>query len=289
MPSVLDTKINSYALERGIEFNEPYTITPTRTGTNPTTASWTAPTVKPIHITNDSPLGGSGCWEIAQSNLAASNSYYRAIGASTTELLGISDLNYSAGVWFKYTSLPTGTITGASSIISVQSNNGGFQVLTNGSSHATRPNHLSLSLGSGSLFSIIGTQIQVNTWYYLAVTRDGTGTSNYKIYLNGILVGTTTNTGTTVPNTLGFGSSGTTSSSPATLRFSNFYFAPLSVIGPTQISEIWTAGNTSPYTRTVRYFNGTSWVDSSAQKVWNGTAWVDWNAKRFDGSTWVTI
>lgn len=42
-------------------------------------------------------------------------------------------------------------------------------------------------------------------------------------------------------------------------------------------------------TRTVKYFNGTSWVDSIGQKVWNGTAWVDWNAKRFDGSNWVVV
>jgi hypothetical protein len=41
--------------------------------------------------------------------------------------------------------------------------------------------------------------------------------------------------------------------------------------------------------RIVRYFNGTNWVDSSAQKVWNGTAWVDWTAQRYDGSAWVTI
>lgn len=41
--------------------------------------------------------------------------------------------------------------------------------------------------------------------------------------------------------------------------------------------------------RIVRYFNGTSWVDSTAQKVWNGTAWVDWTAQRYDGSNWVVV
>jgi hypothetical protein len=71
-------------------------------------------------------------------------------------------------------------------------------------------------------------------------------------------------------------------------NISNSYYTTSSVVGPTQIAEIYTAGlGTVP--RTVKYYNGTAWVDSIGQKVWNGTAWVDWNAKRFDGTSWVTI
>lgn len=39
----------------------------------------------------------------------------------------------------------------------------------------------------------------------------------------------------------------------------------------------------------IKYYDGTSWQTSSAQKVWNGSAWIDWSKKYYDGSQWVTI
>lgn len=39
----------------------------------------------------------------------------------------------------------------------------------------------------------------------------------------------------------------------------------------------------------VRYWNGTAWVDSSAQKVWNGTAWIDWDHKYWNGTQWISL
>ena len=55
------------------------------------------------------------------------------------------------------------------------------------------------------------------------------------------------------------------------------------------IADIYNAGITAPSVRTVKYYDGSSWQTSSAQKVWNGTAWVDWTAKRFDGSAWINV
>lgn len=39
----------------------------------------------------------------------------------------------------------------------------------------------------------------------------------------------------------------------------------------------------------VKYWDGSAWVDSSAQKVWNGTAWIDWTKSYWDGTQWVSI
>lgn len=242
--SALNDKINSYALNRGIEFNEAFTTTPIRTGTSPLAPAWTAPTTKPTFISTDGPLGGSGCWEIAQTTLSGTNAYFRAASSSTTELSSLSDLDYSVGLWFNYKLLPAGTGTGSCSILNISSVQGGFQLFINGSDHTTNPSKLYLSLGTGSLTTLDPAIIQ-DTWNYVAITRTGTGTNNYKIYLNGTLIGTTTNSGTSLPNTISFGSAGTTSSALATLRVSNFYIAPTSEINETQIAEIWTAGSTS--------------------------------------------
>lgn len=55
-----------------------------------------------------------------------------------------------------------------------------------------------------------------------------------------------------------------------------------------EIGEHFIAGK-DYVSRTVKYYDGTTWQTSSGQKVWNGTAWVDWTANRFDGTAWVSI
>jgi hypothetical protein len=246
MASALNTKINSYSLDRGIEFSQAFTTTPTRTGTSPLATAWSTPATLPTYVSTDGPVGGSGCWEISQNTVSGSNAYFRATSSSTTEVVGLGDLDYSVGVWFKYISVPGGSTGLSNSILNISSNQGGFQIGINGSTHATLPSRLYLSLGSGSIN--VGPAIISNVWNYVAVTRSGSGTNNYKLYLNGSLIGTTTNAGATAPNTISFGSSGTISGANATLRFSNFYIAPTAQIDATQIGEIWTVGSSSSST-----------------------------------------
>ena len=107
-----------------------------------------------------------------------------------------------------------------------------------------------------------------------------------------MLVGSETNTNlTATPSRLAIGNqSGGNFGNPYWWA-SNFHYASASVLGPTEIAEIWAVGsgqNQTP-TRTVKYYNGTDWVNSSGQKIYNGTAWVDWNAKRFNGTDWVVV
>lgn len=39
----------------------------------------------------------------------------------------------------------------------------------------------------------------------------------------------------------------------------------------------------------VKYWDGDSWNDSSAQKVWNGTAWIDWDHRYWNGTQWISL
>lgn len=60
---------------------------------------------------------------------------------------------------------------------------------------------------------------------------------------------------------------------------------------PQEISDNFDATKAKYYgaPRTVKYYDGTTWQTSSAQKVYNGTNWIDWDAKRWDGTNWVTV
>ena len=285
MPSNLHNKINSYAIERGISMDEAWSVSPTRTGTNPI-ATFTTNTGTKISYSTDGPIGGNGSWSVPYNITTANNGFLTNTTASTTELLGIFDNDWSIGFWFKIPVLPPATANTAVSLLTLGGGGqGGVIINITGSAHATNPSQLMFDTANN--FTYNGTTINANTWYYLAVTRAGSGNNNHKIYLNGTEVKTFYDPGTgTTQQTFTIGSSAARGSN-GTFYISNYYLAPTSVIGPTQIAEIWSAGSTLP--RTVKYFNGTSWVNSSAQKVWNGTAWVDWNAKRFDGSAWVNV
>lgn len=60
---------------------------------------------------------------------------------------------------------------------------------------------------------------------------------------------------------------------------------------PQEISDNFDATKAKYYgaPRTVKYYDGTTWQTSSAQKVYNGTNWIDWDAKRWDGVYWTTV
>lgn len=289
MASVLNTKINSYALERGIEFDSAYPTTGPfigpRTGTNPLGNFTKNTTGNIVWEPTIGPIGGSGSWKLQVSTTNATNSYVRGTVAAATELAGVADKNWSTGFWFKLDTLPTGTSLSNFPILLFGDSSTGFNAHISGTSTGNPAKLYIQQLGIGGISGLHPNSLVVNRWYYFAATRNNTA---MRFYLDGTFLfeGYTSSTGTASTLMWGETSARTFTGS---WNISNYYLAPLSAIGPTQISEIWTVGSTPPSTRTVKYFNGTDWVNSSAQKVYNGTAWVDWNAKRFDGSTWVNV
>jgi hypothetical protein len=290
MASALNTKINSYALERGIEFDSAYPTTSPyispRTGTNPF-GNWTKnQTANIVWEPTVGPAGGSGSWKLQISTVTATESWVRGTVATNSELLGVADKNWSTGFWFKLDTLPTGTSTSAMTLHHFGDSGGGYIAYISGTNSSNPGKIYIQQTGIGGIEQMHPNSLVVGQWYYFAATRDNT---DMRFYLNGTLIfsGYTNSTGSL--STLMWGDTSARVFN-GSWNISNYYLAPLSVIGVNQIAEIWTVGSTTPSTgRTVKYYNGTAWVNSSAQKVYNGTAWVDWNAKKYDGTAWVTI
>ena len=290
MPSALDTKINSYALRRGMELSQAVTATPTRTGTN-ALGTWSLRnTANIVYESTVGPAGGAGSWKFTQT---ASNVGGAIDTTTASELVGIDTEDWTFGIWFKVNTLPnwfntTGSVQGLSILrITPDGGNAGF------TASVTPTNITTTQYAGRMIFSMTAAQATVtpvvtaNVWHYVAVRRVGT---TMEAYYDGVLVGTETNSNlTSAPSRLAIGNQSQTQNTLANWNASNFHYASASVLTPTAIAEIWAVGNGATPSRTVRYFNGTSWVNSTGQKVWNGTAWVDWNAKRFDGSAWVNV
>jgi hypothetical protein len=289
MASNLYNKVNSYALERGIEFNSTYPTTSPfigpRTGTNPL-GNWAKNTTGNIvWEPTVGPLGGAGSWKLQWSTTTATNSYVRGTTPYSTELLGCADDNWSVGFWFKINNVPPVSSSAAATLLQFNENAGGFTLSLQGNTAVGGKANLTVAKSAyGTITQLVNGGINTEQWYYFAFTREGT---SHKIYLNGTMI-------------FSFGSSGVWNTSGALMwgdtsartfngswNISNYYLAPATVINQTQIQEIWTAGSTN--TRTVKYFDGNNWQTSSAQKVWNGTAWIDWTAKKYDGTQWITI
>ena len=64
------------------------------------------------------------------------------------------------------------------------------------------------------------------------------------------------------------------------------------ILSDQQISDNFDATKSKYFgtPRTVKYYDGTTWQNSSDQKYWNGSAWVAWNnvaSKRWNGTNWI--
>lgn len=250
MASALNTKINSYTLERGIEYSEPYTLTPTKTGSNPIgvhSLNNTAPVYEPTV----GPPGGAGSWRFN----APSSGATRFGTTAANELLGISDEDWTQGYWFKVSAIPTMSETlGQNGItiggMSPNQTSAGWQanlVPIGSLATSTAPNSVSLAgrivFNFNSNHLVYTPLIVANTWYYVAVRRIGT---NQSAYLNGALLGTEFNAElTAAPARIFFGSTLHTNNNAPQFWISNFHQSTATAIDATAISEIWTVGSSS--------------------------------------------
>lgn len=276
MASALNTQINSYSLQLGVEFSEAYTITPTMTGSIPASfpQTWTLTGNAPTYEAGVGPSGGSGSWRF-KSGPSFGDCRFR--NATSSLMQSINDRDFSVGFWVKVNVAPPLNIgiplqtwqsaTTAGYLVSIFNDNGTLKFLY------TAP--------TGDY--MLADAINLDQWYYFATERSDVST---KLYLNGVQKQIFSFSGQSYNgSSLNFGqiNQGWT----ADCNISNWYTAPTSVIGPTQIAAIYTAGSTPP--RTVKYYDGTAWQTSTGQKVWNGSAWANWDAKRYDGTSWVTV
>ena len=241
--SNLYNKINSFNIQNGIEFDQGIIVppVPNQTGTiiENTSAYWSFVGRSAIHQSSVGPLGGSGSWRFNSDS--ANGSRLRNNGGPILTLC--SDGDYSIGFWAKANQLRSTSSAADAAVFFVLSPTAttGFQINITGGSHAT-PNRISLtSTGTTSI-----TDVTMNTtdWYYFAVTKTET---NLNLYINGVLKDTRTNMQNAGGSVIAWADN-VIVSDPFSTNISNFYYAPTSVIGASQIAEIWSAGSNPPAT-----------------------------------------
>jgi hypothetical protein len=240
MASLLNTKINSYAIENGIEFDFAVAIPPTQTGTlsENTPSYWQILGRSAVYESTVGPLGGSGSWKFVSDSANACR--VRNNGGVILTLSGDGD--YSIGFWAKINQLKPNATDDVSAVIYTLASTAthGFGVFATGGSSAT-PNRISFNATNTTTVTDI--TIDTNAWYYFAVTKTGT---NLNFYVNNVLKATRTNMQTANASVQAWGD--ILSAETFSVNISNWYFASTSVIGPTQIAEIWTTGSTAPAT-----------------------------------------
>lgn len=283
--SVLSDKINSYVIERGWELNENVSALPTRTGTNPSTVNLTLTNAATFTNSMSAPPGGgTQSWGLAMSTLASAAGNSRFSSALTGHFAGLNDGDFSIGFWFQYSLYPTGAPSffnfGLSSTM-------GASITLNGSGAGSSAGKIRLSNSGVSILS--STTVTDTNWHYIAIRRTLSPNMMY-LYLDGQLVGSASSTITAVPSgNVSFGSASTQSQN-YTVNVSNYYHTTSSIIGPTEIAEIWAAGSVAPATGyPLKYWNGSAWTTPISKTQWNGSAWVPLNGKVWSGTAWVDI
>ena len=286
--STLSDKINSYAIETGVEFNSAYSLPPTTTGSLSVATGWTmSSTPVPTFESAVGPISGAGSWKFSSGPTSGS---MRLRNTNSNLLNTIYDRDFSVGFWVKLNSLPTNSTFGAPIHTMPPANSNGYSIGVRGPD------------GSGKSYFYIDsdstntsiTSVEANTtdWFYLAFRHTGnpatTNAGQWLAYINGQLVSTVTNHTSANPATsANWGS--ISQGYEFSFNIANWYMTTKDVIGAAEIAEIWRVGSSS---RVVNYYTGSAWAESFDQKVWNGSAWVQWSsipAKYWDGAAWVNI
>lgn len=245
---LLHKKINSYAIETGIELNSSYQLPPTQTGTVTDTnaAAWTllgggTPTFEPLI----GPNNGKGSWNFKAPAGTTTSSRFRTTSSSITSRL--NDFNISEGFWFKWNSIPnTNSVSGlvALRLVNPQTTMGyGISI---GWSATAGKFVYALQYKSAVVYleGANDPQVETNKWHYWAVRRNG-NPGTYEFYYDGALVYTTETitSSTTVATNMIWGLANNSSVSDIDVNISNIYIAPYATIDATAIAEIWDTGN----------------------------------------------
>jgi hypothetical protein len=239
--SALHDKITSYTHDRGIEFNEAYSLTPTRTGTA-SLGTYALTNTAPSYST-DGPTGGDGSWRFRIGTTSGQSTMLRSTTANA-EFAPFADGLFTVGFWFKLDSLPGGTGTSAATIYS----NGTAinRVQVNGSSTTTNPSKLMINF-SGSTIAV-GPTLEVDRWYFFAVRRFANTTNNMVVYLDGSPIQNLNQSVIQAPTQMQFGNNAAPigNTTDAFYKISNYFVGDPTVYTEAVISEIWTAGTTAP-------------------------------------------
>lgn len=241
--SLLNDKINSYAIQNGIEFNQAWSNPPVQTGTvqETNTSFWQVLGLTPVYESSVGPPGGAGSLRGVSfyDPVTPQNSYNSRIRNNGGSILTqFNDNDVSTGLWFKYNAFPgnlsTTTVFGA---FFVNPSNAYFAL---GTSYDNTNQVHKLRLIESNLGAITDLMTTADTnWHYFAFRRSG---NNAYYYLDGQLVHSRTgNLDSLSATQIQFGPT-----QGADMNFSNFYVASFNEIDETDVAEIWTVGSTNP-------------------------------------------
>ena len=312
MSSPLHDKINSYAIQKGIEFGTDNSLPRLETGSFPqtVTSQWFTFSTNNSQPSADGPGGGNYSHNFYCNT---GRRYRKLYSTNATDWYSvINDGDYTAGIWFKinpYTYVDSNSIlicgnVGATTrggwTLAMATNGAGYSPLTqvaiNYPTSAT-------TAGVALLFDGVGNNAyaEIDRWYYLVIRR--TDNTNMEIYLDGVLKHNITGIFVPATDPLGFqfGAPILAGAAPDRLSYniSNFHLSTSAVIGPTEIAEIWNVGKS--ISRPVNYYDGNAWqtndlgpnfqpfVQRRKLKKWNGNTWHEINGKYYDGTQWVNL
>lgn len=309
MSSPLHQKINSYAIEKGIEFGSDNSLPRIETGSYPQsdTTDWFSFSTSNSVTSEDGPGGGN----YSHKFLCSTNRRYRINYSTNTWYNALNDGDYTIGIWIKinpytYAAAQGALICGNVAVTSkggwtliVVTNAAGFEPLTQLSVGYPTSNTT-----SGNVILFDGLQsdsyVELDRWHYIVIRR--TDNTNMEIYLDGVLKHNLTGIFVPTTNPLGFqfGSPIIAGIAPDRMSYniSNFHLSPSSVIGPTEIAEIWNVGKS--ISRPVHYFDGNTWQTNDLGggfnpfllrrklKIWNGNTWHEINGQHYDNA-WIRL
>lgn len=310
MSSPLHNKINSYAIEKGIEFGTDNSLPRLETGSFPQsiTSQWFTFSTNNSTPSPDGPGGGN-----------YSHNFYYNTGRRYRKLYStnpadwysvINDGDYTVGIWVKINPYTYTQATGVllmGNVLATSRGGWSLNFVTNGAGFEPLSQMVvnypisSTQLGTAVLFDGVNTNnyAEIDRWYYIVIRR--TNNTNMEIYLDGVLkhsiTGIFVNTGTD-PLGFQFGSPNVTGSAPDrfSVNISNFHLSTSSVIGPTEIAEIWNVGKS--ISDPVYYSDAGQWITNDLGpnfqpfvvrrklKRWNGNTWHEINGQYWNGTNW---
>lgn len=233
MGTTLNDKIISYPVESLLEFNSAYSLPPVQQGTiDDSVGFWSLTGRQPVYESNVGPGNQGGSWRFVSD--ANNGCRLRNQGSINSR---INDQDYSVGAWIRINNFPTSTIATPPLVTHQPTASGGygFTIVYNSADQKWYPGAF---YGTVSAMYTNAAPITLGSWVYYAMRRSGT---NVEFYINGSLVGTSTNyTGTSNGSSLNWGQ--VYQQYDFSQNISNYYIGSYSSVNATAIAEIWQAG-----------------------------------------------
>jgi len=292
--SALNTLITSYTHDRGMQFNEAYSVNPTRTGTSPLAGSpaFTLTNTAPTFASTICPPGATGgSWAFTRGTSAGVSTVYGTTSTNTGETTPYQDGLFTMGFWFMMPVLPIGAAVGYTLFENSTAVN---RIQMTGTTTTGTTSRFNFNFNTTTTApSNAANTITAGQWMFVAVRKTSESTNNLKYYVNGVNVATFTYTpilaGATVTR-FGGSQADTGGGGNKLYYLSNYFVGSPDVYTEAVIQNIYTTGITPPVTSyPLKYWNGSAWTTPLNKQQWNGSAWVTMNGKVWNGTQWVAI